>query len=50
MTKTLMGTGNANDAHLTVDEIVALCGRTNPDLTWEDIVATFQSISIEELK
>ena len=50
MTKSLMGTGNVADAHLTVDEIVALCGRTNPDLTWEEMVAVFHSISVEELK
>lgn len=50
MTKTMMGTGKAADAHLTVEEIVAMCGRTNPDLTWEEIVATFQAISVDELK
>ncbi len=50
MTKSLMGTGNVANAHLTVDEIVALCGRTNPNLTWEEIVATFQAISVDELK
>lgn len=50
MTKSMMGTGNAADAQLTVDEVVALCGRTNPNLTWEEIVAMFQSISVDELK
>ena len=50
MTKSLMGTGSAADAHLTVDEVVALCGRTNPDLSWADLVATFQAISVDELK
>lgn len=50
MTKTLMGTGDAADAHLTVDEVVALCGRSNPDLTWADVVAAFHAISVDELK
>lgn len=50
MTKSLMGTGNVADAHLTVDEIVALCGRTNPNLTWEDVVAAFHAISVDDLK
>ena len=50
MTKSLMGTGNVAEAHLTVDEIVALCGRTNPNLTWEDVVAAFHAISVDDLK
>ena len=50
MTKSLMGTGNVANAHLTVDEVVALCGRTNPNLTWEEVVAVFQGISVDELK
>ena len=49
MNKSLMGTGNVADAHLTVEEIVAMCGRNNPDLTWEEIVAIFQAISVDEL-
>ena len=50
MTKSMMGTGNVANAHLTVEEVVALCGRTNPNLTWEEVVATFQAISVDELK
>ena len=50
MTKSMMGTGNVADAHLTVDEIVALCGRTNPNLTWEEVVAAFHAISVDDLK
>ena len=50
MTKTLMGTGNAADAHLTVEEILALCGRNDPSVTWQQIVDTFQAISVDELK
>ena len=50
MTKSMMGTGDAANAHLTVEEVVAMCGRNNPDMTWEQIVATFQAISVDELK
>ena len=50
MTKSLMGTGNVADAHLSVDEIIALCGRTNPNLTWEEVVAAFHAISVDDLK
>ena len=50
MTKSMMGTGNAADAHLNVEEVLAMCGRNNPDMTWEEIVATFQAISVDELK
>lgn len=50
MTKSMMGTGDAANAHLTVEEVVAMCGRNNPDMTWEEIVATFQAISVDELK
>lgn len=50
MTKSLMGTGDPAYAHLTVEEIVAMCGRSNPNLTWEELVNIFQSISVDELK
>lgn len=50
MTKSMYGTGNPELAHLTVDEIVALCGRNNPDLTFAELVEIFQSISVDELK
>lgn len=50
MTKSLMGTGDVSLAHLSVDEIVALCGRTNPNLTWAELVAAFQAISVDDLK
>lgn len=50
MTKSMMGTGDAANAHLTVEEVLALCGRNNPDMTWEELVATFQAISVDELK
>ncbi len=50
MTKTLMGTGKAEDAHLNVEEILALCGRNDSSVTWQQIVDTFQAISVDELK
>ena len=50
MTKSMMGTGNVANAHLTVDEIVAMCGRNNSKLTWDEIVAAFQAITVDELK
>lgn len=50
MTKSLLGTADPALAHLTVDEVAALCGRTNADLTWEQLVAAFQSISVDDLK
>ena len=43
-------TADPADAHLSVDEIVALCGRTNPNLTWNELVEVFQSISVDDLK
>ena len=50
MTKSMMGTGDVANAHLTVEEIVALCGRSDPSLTWEEIAAAFQSIRVDDLK
>ena len=50
MTKTLLGTGDPTLAHISVDEVVAMCGRNNPSLTWAELVATFQAISTDELK
>ncbi len=50
MTKSMMGTGSADNAHLTVDEVLALCGRTDASVTWQQIVDTFQAISVDELK
>lgn len=49
-TKGMYGTADPALAHLSVEEIVALCGRNNPDLTWEELVAVFQSISVDDLK
>ena len=50
MTKTLLGTGDPALAHISVDEVVAMCGRSNPNLTWAELVAAFQAISTDELK
>ena len=50
MTKSLFGTLNHENAQLSVEEVVSMCGRNNPDMTWEQIVARFHSISVEELK
>ena len=48
--KTMYGDADPAKAHLTVDEIVALCGRNNPDLTFAELVEIFQTISVDELK
>lgn len=50
MSKSMTGTADPALAHLSVDEVVALCGRSNPDLTWDELVAVFQSISVDDLK
>ena len=50
MTKSLFGTLDYKDAIISVEEVVSLCGRNNPDLTWEELVAVFHSISVEDLK
>lgn len=49
-TKSMFGTGDISMAHLSVDEIVALCGRNNPDLTHAELIEIFQSISVDDLK
>lgn len=50
MTASMLGTGDVGDAYLTLEEVVALCGRTDPGLTWEELVAVFQSICAEDVK
>ena len=50
MTKSLFGTLKHENAQLSVEEVVSMCGRNNPDLTWEDIVARFHAINVDELK
>ena len=50
ITKTMYGNADPALAHLTVEEIVGLCGRNNPDLTFAELVEIFQSISVDELK
>lgn len=49
VTKALFGTANPELAQLTVDEVVALCGRNNPNLTFAELIEVFHSISVEEL-
>lgn len=43
MANTMLGTGNVEDAILPVERAVSLCGRNDPDVTWENLVAQFQS-------
>ena len=49
MAKSLFGTLDAAYAQLSVEEVVAMCGRNNPSITWDEIVARFHSISVDEL-
>ena len=48
--KSMYGDADPAKAHLTVEEVVALCGRNNPDLTHAELIEIFQSISVDELK
>lgn len=50
MSKSLIGTGDVAYAHRSVEEVVALCGRSDPGITWQEIVDAFQTISVDELK
>lgn len=52
MTKSLAGTADPSLAQLSMDEIKNLCTRFNPDATYADLVATFQSeqLSVDNLK
>lgn len=49
MTGSMLGTGDVGDACLTADEAAALCGRADPGLTWDELVAVFQSIRAEDV-
>ena len=47
MANTMLGTGNVEDACLSVEKVVSLCGRNHPDLTWAGLIALFQSFGAE---
>ncbi len=47
MEKSLLGTGDAANALISVDDVVDMA--TNADLTWADLVATFQNVSADQL-
>ena len=50
MTKSLMGTADVSLAHISVDDVVALCGRNNPSYTQAELVALIQSLTPDTLK
>jgi len=52
MSKSMAGTGKIELAQLTVDEVVALCGRNNPDLTQAELIEILHSaqLSVDALK
>ncbi|MCF0143053.1 MAG: hypothetical protein HUJ75_06725 [Parasporobacterium sp.] len=52
MSKSLMGTTDVALAQIPVEEIVAACGRNNPDFTYADLVELFHSdkLSADALK
>jgi len=50
MAKSLLGTGDVSLAQISVDEIVALCGRNNPKYTQAELVALIQGLTPDTLK
>ena len=50
MSKAMAGTGDVALAQLSVDEVVAMCGRNNPDLTQAEVIEIFHGISVDDLK
>lgn len=43
MTKSMGGTADVSLAQLSVEEVVALCGRNNPDMTQAELIELFHS-------
>lgn len=52
MSTSMAGTGDVSLAQLSVDEVVALCGRNNPDLTQAKLIEIMHSeqLSVDALK
>ena len=50
MSKSLLGTAKVELAQISVADIVALCGRSNPDYTQAELVALIQSLTPDTLK
>jgi hypothetical protein len=52
LSKSMAGTGDVSLAQLTVDEVLQLCVRFNPDATYQGLVDTIHSeqLSVEALK
>ena len=48
--KSLLGTGDVTLAQISVDEIVALCGRNNAKYTQAELVALIQGLTPDTLK
>lgn len=49
MAKSLLGTADVSLAQISVDEIVALCGRNNPNYTQAELVALIQGLTPDTL-
>ena len=49
LSSSIIGTGNVNDAQVTVDDILQLCVRNNADATYADLVKTITSVSTDDL-
>lgn len=50
MTKSLLGTADPALAHISVEDVVGMCGRSNPEMTQAEIIEQFQSINVDQLK
>lgn len=50
MSKSLLGTGDVSKAQISVEEIVALCGRNNPNYTQAELVALIQGLTPDTLQ
>ena len=50
MSKSLLGTAKVELAQISVADIVALCGRSNPNYTQAELVALIQSLTPDTLK
>lgn len=50
MSKSLLGTGDVTKAQISVEEIVALCGRNNPNYTQAELVALIQGLTPDTLQ
>lgn len=49
LTKSMLGTGNAADAQLSIDTVMSLCVRNNPDATYADMMSALLAISVDDL-